>query len=246
MVIAIIGILVALLLPAIQAARGGPAQCQSNLHNTALAVLNYESAKKILPTGMNADNAELGSIQAMTHFRRNWLIDILPYLEEQALYDSFDFTRDINDTAAGSVRNYTARGSVISPLLCPSDLFNRVLFTGLNGNWARSNYAGNAGRSFIFSRANPETTPDYLNGPLSKAWSDPKFSPCQRGVMGVNAGLTLRRITDGTSKTMMLGEIRAGVSEDDARRLGVRSRRSEPFGQVRSRRRRRRSEPVRP
>src|SRR4051812_12631818 len=54
-VIAIIGILVALLLPAIQAAREAArrAQCQSNMHNVALAVLNFESSKKILPNGMN-------------------------------------------------------------------------------------------------------------------------------------------------------------------------------------------------
>ncbi|MCC7475404.1 MAG: DUF1559 domain-containing protein, partial [Pirellulales bacterium] len=56
-VIAIIGILVALLLPAIQAAREAArrAQCQSNIHNAALAVLNYESALKTLPNGMNFD-----------------------------------------------------------------------------------------------------------------------------------------------------------------------------------------------
>jgi prepilin-type N-terminal cleavage/methylation domain-containing protein len=55
-VIAIIGILVALLLPAIQAAREAArrAQCQANIHNAALAVLNYESAKKILPEGIRS------------------------------------------------------------------------------------------------------------------------------------------------------------------------------------------------
>ena len=53
-VIAIIGILVALLLPAIQAAREAArrAQCQSNIHNAGLALLNYESARKVLPNGM--------------------------------------------------------------------------------------------------------------------------------------------------------------------------------------------------
>ncbi len=58
-VIAIIGILVALLLPAIQAAREAArrAQCQANLHNAALAVLNYESANKIMPKGMTFDQA---------------------------------------------------------------------------------------------------------------------------------------------------------------------------------------------
>src|SRR5882724_10226473 len=58
-VIAIIGILVALLLPAIQAAREAArrSQCQANIHNAALAVLNYESANKIMPKGMTYDQS---------------------------------------------------------------------------------------------------------------------------------------------------------------------------------------------
>jgi prepilin-type N-terminal cleavage/methylation domain-containing protein len=69
-VIAIIGILVALLLPAIQAAREAARRmsCQNNLHNLAIAVLNYENAKKALPAAANikpssnetwSDSAEL-------------------------------------------------------------------------------------------------------------------------------------------------------------------------------------------
>src|SRR5262245_49802971 len=58
-VIAIIGILIALLLPAVQAAREAArrAQCQSNLHNAALGVVNYEATKKIFPQGMTYDQA---------------------------------------------------------------------------------------------------------------------------------------------------------------------------------------------
>src|SRR5215212_864043 len=92
-VIAIIGILVALLLPAIQAAREAArrAQCQSNVHNAALAVLNYESTRKILPPGMTFDPSLAGGVETLTHYGPNWVILILPYLEEQALYDLFDF-----------------------------------------------------------------------------------------------------------------------------------------------------------
>src|SRR6476620_10584339 len=87
-VIAIIGILVALLLPAIQAAREAArrAQCESNIHNAALAVLNYESAKKKLPPGMTYDQAKYAtSITKLAAFGPNWIIEILPYMEEQAL-----------------------------------------------------------------------------------------------------------------------------------------------------------------
>src|SRR4051794_25523909 len=78
-VIAIIGILVALLLPAIQAAREAArrAQCESNIHNAALAVLNYESAKKILPNAMTVDPAFPGGLHTLNSFGPNWLIDIL-------------------------------------------------------------------------------------------------------------------------------------------------------------------------
>src|SRR4051794_14555455 len=90
-VIAIIGILVALLLPAIQAAREAArrAQCQSQLHNLVLAVLNYESSKKILPPGMTFDPtaANGAKIQTLQNFGPNWIIEILPNMEETALRD---------------------------------------------------------------------------------------------------------------------------------------------------------------
>src|SRR5690349_16608111 len=80
-VIAIIGILVALLLPAIQAAREAArrAKCQANIHNVALAVLNYESSKKKFPVGFVS--------QPSGNEAWGWSVFILPYLEEQALYD---------------------------------------------------------------------------------------------------------------------------------------------------------------
>jgi prepilin-type N-terminal cleavage/methylation domain-containing protein len=213
-VIAIIGILVALLLPAIQAAREAArrAQCQSNLHNAALAVINYESSKKVFPNGMTFDRT-LGDVRTIGRFGPNWIIDVLPYMEEQALRDQFDpaslkapYNPGINDPGAGS-RNITARGTSISVLLCPSDGFNKVSYQGHGGNWARTNYAASAGRAFIHASLG-------FNGQADdKYWN----SGCFRGAMGPNAGVKLRRITDGTTKTFMLGEIRAGVSDQDPR-----------------------------
>ncbi len=209
-VIAIIGILVALLLPAIQAAREAArrAQCQSNIKNAALAVLNYEAAKKVLPEGMTFDTAEAANINVLNVFRENWVIQTLPYLEEQPLRDSFDLTKKINDVA--NSRNYIARGKTIPVLLCPSDPNNKVLYQGKAGsphgaNWARTNYAASAGRLFIH--------PSHANGPNSGTWKD----NCKRGVMGPNTSVTLQRVTDGTSKTILLGELRSGLTEQDAR-----------------------------
>src|SRR4051794_21681889 len=80
-VIAIIGILVALLLPAIQAAREAArrSQCQNHLKQLGLACLNYESAKKRLPQGFISQPS---GVEAWA-----WSTFILPYIEEQALYD---------------------------------------------------------------------------------------------------------------------------------------------------------------
>src|SRR3954454_16170265 len=91
-VIAIIGILVALLLPAIQAAREAArrAQCSDNMHNVALAVLNYESAKKKLPEGMTFDKTQGGLVNTMTKFGPNWIMIVLSYLEESSTHDAFD------------------------------------------------------------------------------------------------------------------------------------------------------------
>src|SRR5436190_18265381 len=77
-VIAIIGILVALLLPEIQAAREAArrSQCQSNMHNAALAVLNYESTRKILPAGMTFPTAKAGSVNTLDSYGPNWIISI--------------------------------------------------------------------------------------------------------------------------------------------------------------------------
>ena len=133
-VIAIIGILVALLLPAIQAAREAArrAQCQNNIKNVAIAVLNYESNNKVFPEGHDvrfpATARWMAVLSDLTEFGPNWIIKILPNLEEQALYDTFDYTTvaagrvwtPINDPGAGN-KNVEARGSVIPSLLCPSD-----------------------------------------------------------------------------------------------------------------------------
>src|SRR3954466_1287724 len=98
--IAVIGILVALRLPAVQAAREASrrASCQNNLKNLALGVLNHEGAKKVFPVSYDGyavavaegarPNEENGS---------SWIVSTLPYLEEQAMYDRFKATGALKD-----------------------------------------------------------------------------------------------------------------------------------------------------
>jgi prepilin-type N-terminal cleavage/methylation domain-containing protein len=223
-VIAIIGILVALLLPAIQAAREAArrAQCASNIKNVALAVLNYESSHKVLPEGMTFDAGAGGNspIQTLSKYGPNWVIKILPEIEYQELADLFDVSVGINEPGANN-RNIDARGTTIAVLLCPSDPNNQIKYTGHGGNWARGNYAASAGRAFIYGNPNAAIEA-HMAGPLSKSWKGKDWTGgevlyCRRGVMGPNAAVTLSQITDGTSKTIMLGEIRAGLTPGDGR-----------------------------
>ncbi len=213
-VIAIIGVLVALLLPAVQAARTAArrTQCKNNLKQVGLAVLNYESDKEAMPPLMTwwDDNNPATLFPAVHELGPNWVIAVLPYMEQQAIFEAFDFTAPISDPL-----NESARIQEISAFLCPEDSDNnRVHFAGATGlagnfgdNWARGNYAGNGGLWFL---------PDSSS--VAQIWFDHRWSDRRyRGVLAAAAKHKLSRITDGTSSTILLGEIRAGVSPIDIR-----------------------------
>src|SRR6476660_6983529 len=105
-VIAIIGILVALLLPAVQAAREAArrAKCVNNIRQIGIAVQNYHDNRKfypqyhaaIPPTGMTDKDYVTSGYKWAGPL---WTITILPYMEEQALYDSFNKTTTMTNLA---------------------------------------------------------------------------------------------------------------------------------------------------
>jgi len=207
-VIAIIGVLVALLLPAVQAARAAArrVQCVNNVKQLALGVLNYESANGTLPSAL--EFPENQNPATTPNVGPNWVIAILPFIEQKSVYDSFDLSVPISDPL-----NEKARSQVLSGMLCPSDDRNLELMNagGLMGdNWARGNYATNSGNGPLLRNT---TRPDAIYGPNSAGWNN----PLHRGVMGPNTTTSLRSITDGLSNVMMLAEVRAGLSEVDRR-----------------------------
>jgi len=106
--VGIIGLLIALLLPAIRTA--GPAvvriQCVNNLKQIALALYNYESAYKALPPAYTVDGAGRPL--------HSWRTLILPYLEQKSLYDAIDLSKPWNDPA-----NANAYAKTISAYHCP-------------------------------------------------------------------------------------------------------------------------------
>ena len=127
-VIAIIGILVALLLPAVQSARNAARrlQCFNNQKQLALAILNYESARKALPPSYirRGRNADLYGYDA-TQWTQNeghglWTL-ILPYMEESALQNAVDFTYDWNERRRPSLQqaNFTIGQADVSTMICP-------------------------------------------------------------------------------------------------------------------------------
>lgn len=195
-VITIIGLLIALLLPAVQSARESArrAQCANNVKQLALGALNYESSQHCFPPSINVQGAESGVDPTTSKLRINWAICLLPYLEQQPLFDSFDLSRAISDS-----ENSTPRGSSLPMMLCPSDdRLNQMTRCDQNGgNWARGNYAANGG-------------PWPIN---SQQW----FQQYYCGVMGCGRAIGVDQIIDGTSATTMFLEIRAGLIPQDPR-----------------------------
>jgi prepilin-type N-terminal cleavage/methylation domain-containing protein/prepilin-type processing-associated H-X9-DG protein len=209
-VIAIIGILVALLLPAIQAARESArrSQCQNNVKQLCLALQNYHDTNKEFPPSVRFAAKQATLPESSTTHQPNWVISVLSNFEEQSLYDAFDKTLPVSDP-----KNRVPRGTPLATMLCPSDGLNKQsLFAGRNAtegdNWARGNYGANGALGFLtVVGTNPAGGPDTLY------WKNPQT----RGVMGMNVALSIAKITDGTAKTILIGELRAGVSESDPR-----------------------------
>ena len=227
-VITIIGILIALLLPAVQAAREAArrAQCQNNLKQLGLALHNYHSQCQVFPPSSHwfpqtAANVEMPN---NPNLRENWVILILPFLEQQAVFDKFDLAKPIcndSDTSTGGTvkNNRVARSTKLSVMQCPSDGNSRRPFNGsassstsqLGDNWARGNYAANAALGFM--------TRSWHGGVYSAALPDSEGwqSPQTRGVMGANASVSIEEIRDGSSNTVLVAEIRAGITAYDSR-----------------------------
>ena len=210
-VVSVIGILVALLIPAVQAAREASrlATCSANLKQMTIASANFEASRGNYPPGYGpvldprfrpADAVGQGG-------RANAQIQLLPYLEQSNLYNLFNFSFDLNYiNNEGRVNpNFTAGTQMVSSFLCPSDGSSARAKGGLGC----SNYYASLG-----------ATASQLAGPATNA--DGTMTYCEAstsrlGIFNVNldpvtlaviGGVTLASVLDGTSQTAMFSEVK--------------------------------------
>ena len=219
-VIAIIGILIGMLLPAVQQVREAArrVECANNLRQCALAIINYESAHSKFPPAT-----------APARFAgHSFWIPTLPFFEQNSLANLYDETAS-GWTGGGTFTTGNVRvleGVSISMLLCPSSplpVFNEIdapvegkqssasdpPCTGMN-----SCYVGIAGSSNLTRDASGDPTDglDARGGQIS-----------YRGILNNRDQVTFGTISDGSSNTMLLGEQSDWSFRDDGTQTDSRS-----------------------
>lgn len=237
-VIAIIGVLVGLLLPAVQSAREAARRmsCQNNMHNIVLAAHNHESAHKKLPEGLQvadagpAKNLHNASLFRGTHdagkpeIGPGWAVLLLPFVEQSGLFDSVDIN---NYRRSGGIdQSWRSVGETSVPLyLCPSDANNATGFNYDGRTWARGNYAANAGPAWYTwsvdgKNWNGSESDDGSPAPYwyqGAGWAPAQTKGNAAPVMSINYGARFRDIRDGLSSTIMFAEVRSGFTGQDLR-----------------------------
>jgi len=209
-VIAIIGVLIALLLPAVQAAReaGRRAHCSSNLKQIGIALLNYEGAHKRLPPGafwFSGYTVQKGSI----------LVHLLPFAEQQTVFDMYDFRKPSIDQQLIPGTTREIRSQVIPVYICPSDSLDGTILgegsvaaegTGILGV---HNYTASRGPNGLANNGACPCTNNW-NAFQMAPFENVKNYPGPFTRLGV--GIRLREVRDGLSKTIFFGEVRPQCS----------------------------------
>lgn len=194
-VITIIGLLVTLLLSAVQAARESARRmsCENNLKNVTLASLNFESAHKVLPPG-----STINKVSGRNGF--SWHVNLLSYLENENL--RAEIVRQVEafrkvDPSKEPQNIYDLQNvneNRISPYICPSD--DEVVDNRNGTNLASASYAGISGSAF--SRQAADAFVGDNSGLCGVVNFDGLFFPGSR--------VALKQIQDGLSNTFLAGE----------------------------------------
>ena len=196
-VIAIIAILIGLLLPAVQKVREAAARvkCTSGQRQVAIALHGHHDAKGYFPHGTYnyIDGTHTTTFPGNSQDRRCWLHDVLPYLEQQALYAKFvDY---MDNTTGSSALSFTGgMGTVLPTMMCPSDPTSpktKTFFAGGGGNPTQG-FSGN----FVVCASS-----GYFNegGLAASANLD--------GMLYALSKTRLTDVGDGTSNTALVSEL---------------------------------------
>jgi len=232
-VIAIIGILIGMLLPAVQQVREAArrTQCLNNMRQLGLACHNYESAFMRFPPGANwttrtdvmrniepiipSDPSTISSQDPQGVGQRiAWGSFILPYIEQAPLHNQFESSSDRfrSSWQAATTANGTPCASAVIPAyICPSDSFgdtNRVLTPGqilvtANSEVGKSNYVAMAGAGN--EQSDDDVIIERVGGNIMNSFNSSEWSQFW-GVFGKNSKTTIAAMSDGTSNIVILGE----------------------------------------
>jgi len=206
-VIAIIGVLVALLLPAIQAAREAArrAQCANHLKQIGLAIQNYHSARNKFPPASLRDSSK----SIMNDPRISYLGHLLPYMEQQPLYDLIDWNSGWEANIHTPIRQ-----AFIEGFLCPSKDSPETDYFYVNGAWrngpgeAPSHYGGVMGAKGLIPGRREQYPVDMTHGGHGGFATN--------GIILRDGGISAKHVTDGLSNTFVVGEIAWDIGEFEA------------------------------
>jgi prepilin-type N-terminal cleavage/methylation domain-containing protein/prepilin-type processing-associated H-X9-DG protein len=192
-VIAITGVMAALLLPAIQSAREAARQtsCKNNLKQLGLALHNFESAYGKLPPGYEYVPGPQGNGRGFS-----WAARLLPFLELGNVHDRIDFDRPVFDDVNAAVRE-----EHLPTLLCPSDDVSPNGFVEMGDElYAMACYVASFGTPDLDEDQDQTRRDTNALGPCAGPWG-----PFYR-----ESATKFSQITDGLSRTLMVGERRNG------------------------------------
>jgi prepilin-type N-terminal cleavage/methylation domain-containing protein len=210
-VITIIGILIALLLPAVQSTREAARrlQCSSQLKQIGLALTHYAQALKVFPPGAvgcdsGGDRADICADiynPPGTRTGNSGFLMLLPYLEQQPLYDKFDFTNGGpwrwygNSEVELTAPNYTAAQVRPAVFVCPSDT---SLPTAKHDSWPNTHNINVAVGNYALVQG--------TNGP-SAGWATIEAKVYNTGPFRYRIPNMPGEISDGLSNTIFVGEV---------------------------------------
>ena len=230
-VIAIIGILVALLLPAVQAAREAArrAQCVNNIRQIGIAVQNFHDTNKRLPQ-YHAGVVPTGSAAGTTYASGTgwqwagpvWTVLIMPFIEEQALFDRFNKKLKMTDNSTLASLGYSNRSlakTIVSSWVCPSNnTAGNPVFTDRQDTAGPDVNNPQTSLGLYYAVSMGPTQPDNCKY-CPNTTPSPKNYCCQganfgttpqdnsTGILGRSDGIrSFKQVADGLSNTFLAGE----------------------------------------